>query len=120
MQDKRKYPRLDAKVDIVIKNVSRDAINFKDETKLVTRDITVAGVCFVTRKSLKVGDVIEMKIILPNGEPVSPTGVVRWVAEQGTVKGLGLSDFYVGVQFTNITNGDRALLGQYIYENMKR
>lgn len=120
MSDKRKYPRLNAKVEIAIKNVSTDAINFKEETKLVTRDLGVAGVCIVTRKALKVGDVIEMKIDLAAGTRISPTGAVRWIAEQGTVKGLGLSDFYVGVQFTNISNNDRALIGQYIYDNMER
>jgi len=117
--DKRKYPRLNAQVEVVVKNISHDAVNFKEDTKLLTRDVAVAGICIVTRKPLKISDVVEMDIKLPSGQNAHAVGVVCWIAEQGSVKGLGLSDFYVGVKFTQITNSDRSLIGQFVFDNMK-
>jgi len=84
----------------------------------VSRDIGSAGICIVARKPFAVNDVVELNITLPDGKDIKTIGIVKWAIEQGAVKGLGLSDFYVGVKFVKITDSDRAEIGKFIFDTM--
>ena len=116
--DKRKYYRLNAKVEVKVKNISNNAASAKEDIPVVTRDVGVAGVCIVTRKPFRVNDIVQMDISFAQDKVISAIGIVKWVQEQGTVKGLGLNDFFIGVQFTNIADKDRAVIGQFVFDGI--
>ena len=115
--EKRRYPRLRAKVKVKVVKVSSE---IKDLIAIdtVTRDIGVAGICIVTRKLLKVDDIIILDITLPGGRTIKATGLVKWVNEQGALKGLGLNDFFVGVKFVKIDENDRTEIGKLLFDSL--
>ena len=84
----------------------------------VSKDIGAAGICVITKKPYKVDDVIDIKISLPDGRTIVAIGIVKWVVEQGVLKGLGLSDFHIGLKFVKISDDDRAQIGKFVFNTM--
>jgi len=115
--EKRRYPRLQAKVKVKVAKISQEVKDLK-AVDAVSKDIGAAGVCIVTRKPFAIDDIVDLDIILPDGKEAKAVGIVKWAVEQGTLKGLGLNDFYVGVKFVKISNNDRDAIGKFLFDSM--
>ena len=115
--EKRRYPRLQAKVRVKVAKISQEIKDLKS-VDAVSKDIGAAGICVITRKPFLVNDIIDLDIILPDGKEAKAVGIVKWVVEQGTLKGLGLNDFDVGVKFVKISDHDRDAIGQFLFDSM--
>jgi len=115
--EKRRYPRLQAKIKLKIAKVSQE-IKDLQAIDAVSKDIGAAGICVVTRKLFAVNDIIDLDILLPDGKEARVVGIVKWVVEQGSLKGLGLNDFFVGVKFVKISNTDRDAIGKFLFDSM--
>lgn len=114
--DKRRFVRLNAKVEVSVKKVGDGAA--MPGVPSVTKNMGAAGVCLITRKVLKPGDTVAMEIKLPAGKIIAVSGVVRWAVEQGTLFGLGLNDFHAGIEFTNISDKDRDEIGKFVFDSI--
>jgi len=101
--DRRKYPRLNLRVNVtfkVVENMSDEsARDIKDTVfENTTKDITPLGVCIETGKKIPVNTVIEMKLHFP--ETIVPAiGQVVWSNDFGTT-----GTYYAGVKFMAINN----------------
>ena len=115
--EKRRYPRLKAQVQVKVTKISQQIKDLKTVDTL-SRDIGAAGICLVTRKLFAVDDVVDLSITLPDGREIKAMGTVKWVVEQGGLKGLGLNDFHVGVKFVKISDGDRAEIGKFLFDGL--
>jgi len=115
--EKRRYPRLKTKVQVKITKVSQQIKDLKT-IDTVSKDIGSAGICVVTRKLFALDDVVDLSIILPNGKEIKAMGTVKWVVEDGAIKGLGLNDFNVGVKFVKLSDSDRDEIGKFLFDSL--
>ena len=100
------YHEEDSK-DIRLKVVYRSTTNFLND---YTANISIGGCFLSTQQPFKIGDTIELAMILPTGQSINATGVVRWVSNDGDFPG-------VGVQFTVLAERDRRMIEQLVYTN---
>ena len=115
--EKRRYPRLKAKVQVKITKISQQIKDLK-AIDTVSKDIGSAGICIITRKLFAIDDVVDLNITLPNGKEIKDMGTVKWVVEDGNLKGLGLNDFNVGVKFVKISDSDRSEIGKFLFDSL--
>ena len=115
--EKRRYPRLKAKVQVKITKISQQIKDLKT-IDTVSKDIGSAGICIVTRKLFAIDDVVDLNITLPDGKEIKAMGTVKWVVEEGTLKGLGLNDFNIGVKFVKLSDSDRDEIGKFLFDSL--
>ena len=56
------------------------------------------------------GETVELAMILPTGQSINATGIVRWVSTDSKFPG-------VGVQFTVLSNRDKRMIEQLVSAN---
>ena len=78
MQDRRKFIRLDAAVDVIYARCDSS----QDSGQFYSRNICKGGICFVVNKKLKKSDLIDLKISIPRYlTPIAAMGKVAWIKE---------------------------------------
>ena len=84
------------------------------ETAFV-KDISNTGMCFVVCEDLPFGTVLELRIFLPHSnEPVEIKGSVVWIGPSAYFKGGKRRHFDLGVEFGDMSVGDRKILEEYV------
>lgn len=86
--------------DIRLKVVYRSTTNFLND---YTANISIGGCFLSTQQPFKMGETIELALVLPTGQSINATGVVRWIATDSAFPG-------VGVQFTVLSDRDKRLI----------
>ena len=100
------YPEEDSK-EIRLKVVYRSTTNFLND---YTANISIGGCFLSTKQPFLLGETIELAMILPTGQSINATGVVRWVSTDAKFPG-------VGVQFTVLSNRDKRMIEQIVSAN---
>lgn len=93
--------------EIRLKVVYRSTTNFLND---YTANISIGGCFLSTQQPFSMGEAIELALILPTGQSVNATGIVRWVSNDGEFSG-------VGVQFTVLSDRDRRMIEQLVSTN---
>ena len=101
--DKRQHERRDIQLKVVYRTIT----NFLDD---YTANISIGGCFLSTQQPFSMGEAIELALILPTGQSVNATGIVRWVSNDGEFSG-------VGVQFTVLSDRDRRMIEQLVSTN---
>jgi type II secretory ATPase GspE/PulE/Tfp pilus assembly ATPase PilB-like protein len=115
-QDKRAYPRLNAKINLryrVFEN-EQELIKrgFTPEQLSVTKNISAGGLIFYSQEPLAIGSIIEVIIELPGAEePIESLARVTRVEEIG-----GSNRYGIAVCFLDITGAQRTSLNRFVEE----
>lgn len=109
IKERRKFIRLDSRIDFDYK--TRDSGAPRD--KSVTKNISPGGIRALVDKNIRKGDWLELDIHIPNLEkPVSCVGKVIWTTEEKTGK------IDVGIKFEEIEPEMKNKFLEYICELM--
>lgn len=109
--ERRKYPRYDTELKLyynvkyelkmrVIFRVMGSAMKslVMHRYSGVSKNISAEGLCFVSKKRLKAGDILQLEVYAPNSKvPVKMEGEVRWCTD-----GDGKNMFQTGVKLTSV------------------
>ncbi len=110
--DRRTYRRLITKVNIRYRTVSTAEAtgrHFSPELLSVTHDISAGGLVFISDEPPALGNIIELKIELPNGDPA-----IECLARVVRAALLGSLKYDVAICFLDITGSDRARLDKFV------
>ena len=111
-QERRKFLRLNALVDVVYNKVSPSQ---KVEVSL-TKNISKGGICLITYEELKVSDNLDLNIYLPENKiPVHVIGRVAWVKDFIICNIPNGKRFDVGIEFLTITEEDQKKIDKYVF-----
>lgn len=110
-QEKRKFVRLNVSVEVfyaVVLGASTEA------QKTLTKNVSAGGICLIVHEQLKIGDLLNLSIYLPDDKPfIVAQGQVVWVKE---FKLAGERSRYdTGVEFTEINEADRKRVDKYVF-----
>ncbi|HOW42502.1 MAG TPA: ATPase, T2SS/T4P/T4SS family [Candidatus Omnitrophota bacterium] len=112
--NKRIYKRLQSRVNVryvIFKtpdDFTRRGLNA--ETLSATKNIGAGGLLFMAKERLTVGDILEMKIELPNGQ--GPVDCLSRVVRVEEMEGQDVYD--IAVCFLDLTGGQRNRLEHYV------
>ena len=116
MKERRKFVRADTMANI---RWSKDTGKGKEAPKHqdVTRNIGGGGVCIIVKNKLEFGDKLQLEITLPKLKIIHAKGTVVWTKEFeiGLEKEI-TKGYYAGVEFTDISEEDRKLVEEYVFE----
>lgn len=112
--ERRKFARLNVSVEIVCR-ICQDK---KDELKLTSRDISLAGIRVLMDKALAPGTLLELELrFSQGGEPIVVVGEVVW---QNYTK-INNRDLYeTGIKFTNIYLANQEKLREAMLDYIKQ
>ena len=71
--DKRQFERKDIQLKVVYRSIT----NFLDD---YTANISIGGCFLSTQQSFSMGETVGSAMILPTGQIINATGIVRWVS----------------------------------------
>ena len=104
--DRRKYIRFDTeiRVNFQIQEKRKDNI-LQGKISGISRNISVEGICFISKKKLKPGSRLELEIFLPSeSKPLCLEGDVRWSNPFQSKKGKAM--FETGVKLFTFNKDD--------------
>ena len=101
--DKREHERRDIQLKVVYRSIT----NFLDD---YTANISIGGCFLLTQQPFSMGQTVELDLVLPTGQSVHATGVIRWVSNDGKFPG-------VGVQFTLLSQRDKRMIERIVSDN---
>ena len=101
--DKRQHERRAIELKVVYRSIT----NFLDD---YTANISIGGCFLATQQPFSMGQTVELALILPTGQSINATSIVRWVSNDGEFPG-------VGVQFTLLSERDRRMIEQLVSTN---
>ena len=89
------------------------------EHRALTQDLGGNGMCFVLEERLRLGDLLEVKLMLPDvDQPIALVAEVIWTEQIEEVrKSYQDPRMRVGVKFTQLNPKDRELLVRYAKMN---
>jgi len=107
MNEKRNFKRRPITIDVNC-DMSADQKGFDPSTK----DISVGGICLISKKAFPIGKIIEFKFAIPDfDKTIEVSGRIVW---NEIVKNEKEEIFYNGIQFVRIESEDRDLIGKYV------
>ena len=113
MEEKRKFSRLGANVNIEWTKISETEAP-RSKEKDLARNISEGGVCLIAYEKLPIGKKLNLKIELPTGKSVSVDAEVSWIQEFEIIGGRSEKGYEVGAKFVNISQEDRELINKFI------
>jgi c-di-GMP-binding flagellar brake protein YcgR len=112
--ERRTYSRLNSKVHLCYKafKSKEDLVKrgFKPEQLSITVDISGGGLLFLSDESLPIGSTLELKIELPDEEPIECLARIVRIEEEK--KG----QYRIGVCFLDLSSAERARLNRYVVQ----
>ena len=111
-QERRKFQRLNALVDVVYNKISpAQKVEFS-----LTRNISKGGICLIAYDELKVSDMLDLNIYLPEDKiTVHVIGRVVWVKDFVICDIPKGKRFDVGIEFVQITEEDKKKIDKYVF-----
>lgn len=88
--------------------------------RIYSSDISGEGICLQVPEMLPEKTTLDLKIEIPNDDPVVIKGEVVWVKEAEAEAGQTERLFDTGVRFTKIKADDKARLGVFLASIMNR
>ena len=121
-EERRRYVRIDvaAKVNFrVIKKERKERTAVSTEnTSAMSKNVSVEGVCFKSKKQLPPGKEIDLQISFPSEpEPLLLEGEVRW-SRPIQVEGEAETMFETGVKLYTFEKNDESRYLSYVSEKM--
>ena len=114
-QEKRKFVRLSALVDVIYNKRAATASEMS-----LTRNISQGGICLIAYDELNEQDVLDLKLYLPeDNTPIQAIGKVVWVKEFiiGSIEEGKRYD--VGIEFMDIREEDVNRVNKYVFSHIK-
>jgi c-di-GMP-binding flagellar brake protein YcgR len=108
MQERRRFPRVTYPCKIIV-STGRE----KEEFSLHTENISSGGVRIILQKEPEINQQVDLDIVIGK-KHIKTRGRIVWVIDIKT-PGEGKPDLFdVGIEFTQLTVGDREFLGKLI------
>ncbi|MCK5707500.1 MAG: PilZ domain-containing protein [Candidatus Aureabacteria bacterium] len=110
--EKRKYIRFEAQTSI---NVQLHSKGYLSPEKILglTKNMSVEGVCFISEKEFRSGDILTLQVKLPNqSESLALEGEVRWckTVSRGEIE----EKFETGVKLFTVEKSDETKFVGYV------
>ena len=110
-QERRSFPRFNLLVDV---SVGR-RVSSQKEKLLMTKNISQGGACIIAYEELKLGDLLDLKIHLPDsGEEIKVIGKVVWCKEFSIGNEQKGKRFDVGVEFVGLNDNTFGKINKYL------
>jgi len=111
IQERRKFVRLNASVEVYYTLVGEES---EKQEQTVTKDISAGGICLIVYEPIKIGNILSLRIYLPDNEPFILTkGKVVWTKSFNIA---GEKERYdVGIEFVSIGEADRKRVDKYVF-----
>ena len=109
-EDQRKFPRANMRLMAFIKFLETGKVR-----RVLTKDISGVGVCFVSNELLEPGTSLEMEVKLPDYDnPITFTAAVVWSrVTEPPAKSYQQPVVETGLKFVAINPKQRSLIVQY-------
>lgn len=115
MEERRKFVRLNANVDVKWAKITPDKESASGDLS-TTKNISGGGICLTMYgKNVDVGDLLDMEIDLPTKKTIRVKGRVAWVGEFEIVGGRHEKSYDVGIEFLEINEEDRIEISQFVF-----
>lgn len=114
-QEKRKFVRLNALVDVVY---AKSPAAVKEEISL-TKNISKGGICLIVYEELKENDLLNLRIFLPDDKvAINAVGRVVWIKEFIIGDNPESKRFDVGIEFVKINEDDLIRVNKYVFSHL--
>ena len=110
--ERRNFSRFNLLVDV---GVTRRADSQSEKT-LLTKNISQGGVCIIAYEQYKLGDLLDLKITLPDAnEILKIIGKVVWIKEFSVGDAKNSNRYDVGVEFVGINDALFEKINKYLF-----
>ena len=112
--ERRRYSRLPIEIDVLISTEPPEHTAFAHQKEIKSKDISGGGICFKTRKQIKTGSVIYLKLSLPdnNKEEISAKGIAKW--QRAIVVSNGEKYYETGMEFAQIEKNAKQRIIEFV------
>ena len=100
MDERRKFPRFKANVDVYWKKVAHERTA---QHLSGIKDVSLGGVCLVLHPGIVAGDILELEIELLHSKKISCRARVAWVDADARIKGRKEPVIEGGVEFLDMS-----------------
>jgi c-di-GMP-binding flagellar brake protein YcgR len=115
--ERRKYPRFNFQVEVEISQKNECGSN----DPASSRNISQGGVCIIVYERIKVSDILELEIRLPDEEmPVKVLGRVAWVKEFVIGDSKEGMRYDTGIEFMDLSAETAQKIEKYIYNSKEQ
>ena len=98
LNEQRIFHRLSLHVPVII----------DDKEKAEMKNISVGGLCLVTRRSINTGSSVGIKFTIPGNEKFKSRGYIIWSHEKSE------NEYECGLEFENLTVNNYEIIRKYI------
>jgi c-di-GMP-binding flagellar brake protein YcgR len=111
-EDKRRFIRLNALVDVVYHKISPQ----EKEKISLTKNISKGGICLIAYEELKKSDMLDLKIFLPEDKkPIHAIGKIVW-SKSFIIGDISSGKrFDLGIEFIDITEEEANKINKYVF-----
>ena len=114
VEERRKFVRLNINVDIQYSILSHHPQK-QIALSTASKNIGAGGICVLTLKELKIGDILKLDIRLPEIPPdIHAIGKVAWI-KNFTIATEQNKRYDVGIQFIEISEEDKKRINKYVF-----
>lgn len=114
MEEKRRYVRLNASVDVrwskIVDPVEKLAYNNN-----ITKNISEGGICLLVYEKVEVGDILSLIFELPTRKTICSKAQVRWVKEFRMGGEKARQGYDIGLEFLDILSEDREEIKNFVF-----
>jgi c-di-GMP-binding flagellar brake protein YcgR len=116
-EEKREFVRLNVLADVVYSRHTSEDLKLT-----LTKNISAGGICLIVYESFKEGDLLDLKIGLPQDEnPINAVGRVVWSIEFFILNDTKSKRYDIGVEFVNLDPKERERINKYVFSyNLNR
>lgn len=100
--NQRQHQRRDIQLQVLYKSIGSFLNDY-------TANISIGGCFLNTEQPFAMGEQIELVLVLPSGQNIQATAIVRWVSQGKSAQYNG-----VGVQFTVLSADDQRLIERLV------
>ncbi|MBN1353654.1 MAG: PilZ domain-containing protein [Candidatus Omnitrophica bacterium] len=112
LDEKRKFPRLEASLPLRYKELSGNTYLTKGT---LTKNISEGGTRFVIDRFLSLASHLVLEIKLPmHSKPVKTISKIAWIRKQPTG-----ATYEIGNQFLAMSDEDESLISKFVKKNIK-
>ena len=117
--ERRKYIRFETQTSLNVQLHSKGYIS-PEKISGLTKNFSVEGVCFVSEKEFKLGDILTLQVQLPNQpDTLTLEGEVRW--SQAIFEDEYEKKYETGVKLFTVEKSDESKFVSYVnYKLMQR
>jgi c-di-GMP-binding flagellar brake protein YcgR len=116
LEERRQFFRLS-----VLADVKYDKREVPDEIRLsLTKNISGGGICLIIYEDFKQGDILDLKIYLPEeNTPINAVGRIVWLKEFTIGEGEDSSKrFDSGIEFVDISPEGKEKIEKYVFSHL--